>query len=466
MEIKQSKLFEYLAENPEENIDVKKMLEYCFENNSEFMNKLISELSTVNKIPSVNKVNTSDIVIDKQNIISSQELNKLSFDDYGKDISKEFEPKTLSNDEYMDLYASSDWSPRVVTYSKNNTKNVNKEFINIVRTNHQVRNIIRSVEIFNLVTGKTNKPSINGHVTFDDLLGILVAKYNTTNSMKVYSAINTVIENIIKVNKEDFEKNKELANRLFDEIEDLKEELTEVLEGKKKVTLVELDNLKNTLQHKERNYDKYRMYHGYNSYDEKLFYGLKIPKELEKKYQSRLIAVPDNERLLLYSKWYLLDYFCRFIDYVEDLWKEAIRDNSECYKNLGDSEPLMKLLYAIVRGWLSKHDKHFNDDNGLIKLAKIFGRKKFKYISKGMKVKYLELLKALGINQYDKNTTLSKVYKSMYKKYISDISFFVFIDIRMYNEYVLTESSIPVNKFESMHSILDEALGYLLLIED
>lgn len=429
MKIQQNKLFEFLAKNPSDEIDLESLVSYCTDNKLTLTDNILTNSSEVKEVNIIDKDSDyNDEASNNDNFVKS---NIFSSD---KDITVKFDPSKLKDEHKEELSNLIHWEARL--YNNNEylrlyagKSEYDEEYRKLIKQDKSFANQMRAKEIANLVMGKTKKPSINGKFNFEKLVDIINEISYKKN--KEHNEISDVLDSFTVGNiddtisylldsfKEKFYINKHKEEELFNEIQKLKIKLDRILQGKDEITALGFYKLKNNLITKEKNYDKYRAYRNYDNHIIMFLDRLQIPKNLIEKFvnEGKYLTEEESAEYVIYQ--YLKDYFNRLEKFVNDIWEEAVESGNVLDKNINKTE--IKLLYAIIKGCLDKLEIHPDE------LNRMFGISKMKSDKKVLEYKYSQLLLALGLKRFISNykDTKSKstpVYNCIHELYIDRFS--------------------------------------------
>lgn len=474
MKIQQNKLFDFLAKNPSDEIDLESLVNYCTDNKLKLTDNVSGHLSEVKEVNIIDKDSGYNVKVSKNdNFVKSTSFSS------NEDTTPKFDPSKLTAEDKKEFFDLIHWESRL--YNNNSylrlyagKSEYDEKYKKLIKQDVSFANQMRAKEIANLVLGKTKKPSINGKFNFKKLVDIINEVSYKKN--KEHNEISDVLDSftagvlddtisyLLDSFKEKFYINKHKEEELFNEIQKLKIKLDRILQGKDEITALGFYKLKNNLITKEKNYDKYRAYRNYDDHIIMFLDRLQIPKNLIKKFvnEGKYLTEEESAEYVIYQ--YLRDYFNRLEKFVNDIWEEALESGNVLDKNINKTE--IKLLYAIIKGSINKSEISPN------KLNRMFGAYEVKYNKKVIEYKYSQLLLALGlkefINIYKYDSNKSKlIYNCMHELYIDRFS----EDLKN----VLVEREIKLDcrsnteaivSHTTMYDILNNALFCLFYVND
>lgn len=300
--ITQKQLFNYLLEHPDEEIDLDDLANFCKSDKHENTNKSVSETYSKEQII-------------KENETYSEILNKLVYPS---------EPR------HRDRFVVPD----------NRAKQ--SRFVDFMRTNKEILEKVRALEVYTLLMGKTKKPALNNKIDFETAVKLLdgkISSHELTNKIieeeeTIYNNIPNKIEktiNNIKKVKAKYINNCKILNkdvRSIDEIVNIYNEYETW-----KLEKIEMNLLHLELQLYRLNNEYYNL-----SFEEWLLSRLKV---------SNKIIERDGK---LKPEDYIFDYLERFKIFVNEIFQM-----SEC----SDAPSEVKLLYALA---LAKNSSRLSDN--------------------------------------------------------------------------------------------------------
>lgn len=488
MKIQQNKIFDFLAKNPSDEIDLESLVSYCTDNKLTLTDNISTNSSEVKEVNIIDKDRDYNVKVSKNdNFVKSSSFSP------DEDITVKFDPSKLIAEDKKELFDLIHWESRL--YNNNRylrlyagKSEYDEEYRKLIKQDKSFANQMRAKEIANLVMGKTKKPSINGKFNFEKLVDIINEisykknkEHNEISDTLDYftvDSIDNIITDLLDSFKEKFDINKYEEENLFSEIQNLKIKLNKILQGKEEVTVLEFSNLKNNLRIKEKKYDKYRAYRGYVSYEDMFLDRLQIPEKLVKKLVNKEVYLTRDNIVRHTIFNYLKDYFNRLEKFVNDIWEEAVESGNVLDKNINKTE--IKLLYAIIKGCLDKLEIHPDELNRMFGISKMKGDKKV------LEYKYSQLLLALGLkifisNYKDTKSKSTLVYNRIHELYIDrfsdDLKNVIVkrkfkLDFDCGNKltkkscYPTFEEDWHGKDYKTMYEILEDSLQCLKYVED
>lgn len=489
MKIQQNKLFDFLAKNPSDEIDLESLVNYCTDNKLKLTDNVSGHLSEVKEVNIIDKDSGYNVKVSKNdNFVKSTSFSS------NEDTTPKFDPSKLTAEDKKEFFDLIHWESRL--YNNNSylrlyagKSEYDEKYKKLIKQDVSFANQMRAKEIANLVLGKTKKPSINGKFNFKKLVNIINEVSYTKN--KEHNEVSDVLDSftagvlddtvsyLLDSFKEKFYINKHKEEEeLFNEIQKLKIKLDRILQGKDEITALGFYKLKNNLITKEKNYDKYRAYRNYDDHIIMFLDRLQIPKNLIKKFvnEGKYLTEEESAEYVIYQ--YLRDYFNRLEKFVNDIWEEALESGNVLDENINKTE--IKLLYAIIKGCL------FKSEIPPGKLNRMFDIYKIKCNKEVLEYKYSQLLLALGlkefINIYKSNKNKSElIYNHMHRLYIDRFSdnlknvivkrkFKLDLDlnskVKYKTDYQTFEENWNDKDYKTMYEILEDSLQCLKCVED